>query len=139
METGIKVGDCMKTNLVTVSESASVMQAAGVMKEKDVNSLLVVDAMGEKSGLVTSGDLVRRSLATGKVDATVGAIASKPYVTISPDADISEAAGLMGKKGVKRLVVKKGNDVVGIISQVDIIRITPSLYELIAHAHNGEN
>ena len=137
METGIKVGDCMKTNLVTVSENASVMQAAGVMKEKDVNSLLVVDGKGEKSGLVTSGDLVRRCLASGKVEATVGSVASKPYVTISPEADISEAARLMGKNKVKRLVVKSGNSVMGIISQVDIIRITPSLYDLIAHAHNG--
>jgi len=132
METGIKVGDCMKTSLITVSEDASVYEAAIKMKDKDVSCLLVTDAKGKIYALVTDADLVRNALATKKLSVKIKEIASKPLIGLEPDKDISEAAKLMGAKNIKRLVVFKGNNVVGIISARDIVRISPSLYDLIA-------
>jgi CBS domain-containing protein len=132
METGIKVGDCMKTSLITISEDASVYDAAVKMKDKDVSCLLVTDAKGKIYALVTDADLVRNALAPKKLGVKIKEIASKPLIGLEPDKDISEAANIMGAKNIKRLVVFKGSNVAGIISARDIVRISPSLYDLIA-------
>ena len=131
MDTGIKVGDCMKTALITIDEHASVFDAAKIMSDRKVGSLLV-EKKGKIFAIVTDSDLVKKVLATRKTGAKVGEIATKPLMGIAPEEDLSEAARLMGLKKVRRLVVTKGGKVVGIISSTDITRISPSLYDLIA-------
>jgi len=131
METGIKVGDCMKTSLVTIDENASVYEAAELMTRKSVGSLLVKRTKGKIYALVTDADLVRKCVAKRKMGLKVKDVASKPLVTIPPTADLSEAARVMGLKRIKRLVVVKDGRVSGIISETDIVQISPSLYDLI--------
>ncbi len=132
METGIKVGDCMKTALVTIDENASVYDAAALMKKKDVSGLFVTNARKEIYAVITDADIVKRAVAPKKMNAKVKDVASKPLVGIDASRDISEAAKLMGSRDVKRLVVFKQKKVAGIISVKDIIRISPSLYDLVA-------
>lgn len=131
MDTGIKVGDCMKTALVTIDENASVFEAAKKMAENHIGSLLV-ESKGKIHGIVTDSDLVRKCLAKRKTDAKVSEVSSSPLLVLSPEADLSEAARLMGQKNVRRLAVSKNGNIVGLISSSDIIRISPSLYDLIA-------
>ncbi|MFH0922512.1 MAG: CBS domain-containing protein [Candidatus Micrarchaeota archaeon] len=130
MDTGIKVGDCMKTSLVTIDENACIYDAAELMTKKGVGSLLVV-SKGNIEAIVTDADLVRKCVAKRKMDLKVKNVASKPLVTIAPTVDLSEAARLMGLKRIKRLVVVKDGRVSGIISETDIVQISPSLYDLI--------
>jgi signal-transduction protein with cAMP-binding, CBS, and nucleotidyltransferase domain len=130
MDTGIKVGDCMKTSLVTIDENASVYEAAELMTKKGVGSLLV-EKKGKVYGLVTDADLVRKCVAKRKMDLKVKNVASKPLVTIAPTVDLADAARMMGLKRIKRLVVVKDGRVSGIISETDIVQISPSLYDLI--------
>jgi len=132
METGIKVGECMKTSLVTISGEASVKEAAVRMSQEDITCLLVEDSKKKISAIITESDIVRKCVANGSVDAKAGSVANKPLVTVDEGVDLSEAARLMGKNDVKRLVVTKSGKPCGIISQGDIIRISPSLYDLIA-------
>ncbi|MBI4406644.1 CBS domain-containing protein [Candidatus Micrarchaeota archaeon] len=133
METGIKVGDCMKTSLVCVSVESSVMDAAKKMAEAGVGSLLVTNNKGI-CGIVTEHDLVEKVLSKGLFDSRVGDICSKELITISINEDISKAAKLMGEKHVKRLVATSSASIVGIISQRDLISIAPSLYDVITAA-----
>lgn len=122
----------MKTSLVTISAEKSIYDAARVMKEKNVGSVLV-KKNGVVCAIVTEKDLVRKALALKKLDLTVGDVASKPLITIKSVSDLSQAAALMGKKKVKRLLVTRdGQAIVGIVSSTDIIRISPSLYDLIS-------
>jgi CBS domain-containing protein len=51
--------DAMSTDLVTLPESATVHDAAEVLAEGKLHSVLVVDIAGELVGIVTSTDLVR--------------------------------------------------------------------------------
>jgi len=134
METGIKVGDCMKTSLVTIREDASIVEAARKMKQSNVGSLLVEDKNKRVYGILTSDDVVHKAVSAEKTAEPVKNFASKPLVGIKIDADLRDAAKLMGERNVKRLVVFKtdGKSIAGIISQKDIVRISPSLYDLIA-------
>ncbi|OIO25504.1 hypothetical protein AUJ14_04005 [Candidatus Micrarchaeota archaeon CG1_02_55_22] len=132
METGIKVGDCMEKSLVTVPDSANAAEAASKMASAKVSSLMVTDDTGKISAIVTETDLVRKALALGRTDTAVKEMASTQLVTIPADADMAEAAVLMGRRNVKKLVVTIDGKISGIISHTDIIRIAPSLYELTA-------
>ena len=132
MDTGIKVGDCMKTNLVTISEGASVFEAARSMRQEGVGCLLVENEERQPSAILTDADIVRKCVAENRMKLAVKEIASKPLIAVDCNEDLSAAADLMGKKKVKRLVVTKGGKICGIISQSDIVKISPSLYELIA-------
>ncbi|VVB67185.1 Inosine-5'-monophosphate dehydrogenase [Candidatus Norongarragalina meridionalis] len=132
METGVKAGDCMRRSLVTISEDASMYEAARVMTEAKVGGLLVTDSKKKIYAIMTDDDIVRKAVATKKMDLKVKDIASKPLVGVSASADINEAAKLMGQKNIKRLAVFDAGKIVGIMSERDIVRISPSLYDLIA-------
>jgi len=139
METGIKVGDVMKTGLVTISDGSMVYEAAKKMRDKGLSSLLVTQGNGDKIyGIITNTDIVNKAIAGGKgQDCKVKEILSKPLVGIEPEADISDAAKLMGSEELRRLVVLKEGKIVGILSERDIIKISPSLYDLIAEKAEG--
>jgi len=122
----------MKTELITISDDASVFDCAKLMTDEKIGSLVVKDSKGKSYGLVTDEDLVRKAIAKNNLKAKVKEITSKPLIGIAADADLSEAARQMGLRHVKRLVVQKGHEVVGIITARDIIELSPSLYDLIA-------
>lgn len=125
----------MKPRLITISEDASVYEAAKKMKDEQVGSLLVQDHAGQTCGIVTDEDIIRKAVAQRRMDCTVSELESKPLITIQTDADIAAAAKLMGKKNIKRLAVLSDEKrVIGVISERDIVRISPSLYDLM---HRG--
>ncbi|HII39531.1 TPA: CBS domain-containing protein [Candidatus Micrarchaeota archaeon] len=127
----------MKTSLVTIAGEAPVFEAAVLMRDKKVGSLLVKN--GNKIDAIASErDLVVKALAVKKCDLRVKDVSSKPLISVSSEADLSEAAKRMGDNDVKRLVVTEGGKIVGILSQKDIIRISPSLYDLIAERSSVE-
>jgi CBS domain-containing protein len=51
--------DVMSTELVTLPDSASVHDAAEVLAEGGMHSVIVLDVTGELAGIVTTTDLVR--------------------------------------------------------------------------------
>jgi predicted transcriptional regulator len=58
------ISDLMRKKLVTIEESSSVQEFANRMKDKNVSSLIVVDANGRPLGLITERDLVERFVFT---------------------------------------------------------------------------
>ncbi|MFH1442985.1 MAG: CBS domain-containing protein, partial [Candidatus Micrarchaeota archaeon] len=107
-------------------------------KSRNIGSVLIHDKEKRIYGILTDRDLVEEALATGAPAKTkITKYISKPLIGIEPDSDISEAAKLMGNEDLRRLVVFKGDKVVGILSEKDIVKISPSLYDLIAEKVEG--
>ncbi len=130
MDTGIKVGDVMAKGIITISPTDSVKAACEIMYKHDLSGLTVVDAT-EVVGMLTQGDLVSM-IANEENPAAVKVkdIMGKKLVSIGPEADIREAAKMMVENKVKRLPVLKGDKLIGVITQADIVRISPSVYDL---------
>ena len=106
---------------VTLGPDMNAFDAAGLMRQYDVGVIPIVE--GEKFiGLVTDRDLVMRVLADRKDPAEVrlGDILTKSPVTVSSDAQLSEARDLMAEHKIRRLPVVKGDQLIGIISMGDI-------------------
>jgi CBS domain-containing protein len=116
------VRDAMTTNPKTLSSSASVVDAAKLMKGEDVGVIPIVD--GDRlTAVVTDRDITINVVAAGKdpQSTTVGEIASKNLITIDPDQNLDEALRLMARHQVRRLpVVEEDGRLVGILAQADV-------------------
>lgn len=96
------------------------------MQSQHVGALLVTaesDGHRDAVGLVTDRDLamacVARNLMPGEV--FVGAVASRPLVSIPASADAAQAAELLRTAGVRRLVVDAEGQVCGLLSSDDLL------------------
>ena len=114
--------DIMSKPVVTVLPSDSVLRCARLMKEKDIESLVV--AWGEQGvGIITEKDIVRRVVAEGlPYDTHVLVVMSKPLITIHADSTPEEAIEKMKKQGIKRLPVEGKGRIIGIVVQSDLIK-----------------
>jgi CBS domain-containing protein len=115
--------DIMTPSPRTVASSATVGEAAKLMRDEDVGSLPVVHE-DQLVGVVTDRDIAVRVVAEGRDAATtVAEVASDRPVTVEPSADVDQALQLMSEHQVRRLPVVEGGRLVGVIAQADIARL----------------
>jgi len=116
------VRDVMTPLPRAMDASASVMDAAEIMRDSDIGDVVVLEDQ-RLYGILTDRDIVVRVLAEGSDPATVrvGQVCSRELTTIRPTASVGEAVRLIREKAIRRLpVVEEGGDVVGIVSMGDI-------------------
>ena len=118
--------------LVVIDSYATTLQAARVMDERRVSSVLVSE-QGKLCGIITDHDIISRVVARGldSNDVSVARVMSRPLITIADDEGIDQAAKQMSDDRVRRLVVERNSHIVGVIGESDIIRIEPELHFLI--------
>ena len=122
-----KVGEVMTPNPVSISEAASLQEAAGLLNSKAITGLPVVDANGALVGVLSQTDLIKAQASPQLHESwrglAVGEIMTKPALTILATAGLDEAARLMGERRVHRLVVTDAAATpIGIISASDLVR-----------------
>ena len=120
------VDSIMSRRLVVVHPDATAREAATLMRDARVGSLLVSSGAGAE-GIVTVGDLVQRVVAAGLDPAAprVRAVMSSPVATLAPSATLEEAATTMKRLRIKRLVVVLDGQVRGIVTARDIAYASP--------------
>ncbi|MCW4055356.1 MAG: CBS domain-containing protein [Candidatus Bathyarchaeota archaeon] len=113
----------MSKPLVTIEVSRSAREAAQIMGQKNVGSIVVV-SKGKPVGIVTERDMVQRVLARGldTEKLRIGEIMSKSLITIGSKTPIIEAIRLMQRKKVRRLLIKDNGKPAGIVTQRDLLR-----------------
>ena len=116
--------DCISSPVISVPENATVQEAAQVMAEKEISSLLVEGQEGF-TGIFTSTDLVKRVVAKGLDPKTtqVLSVASSPVLTIDQYLTPEEANEKMLRHKIKRIGVTQGKKIIGIISRKDIVQL----------------
>jgi len=120
--------DIMSTNVVFVEPTASVQDAALLMRELDCGFLPVGDMQHKKlSGVITDRDIAVRMAAEGlsPKDTTVDSIKSDAVYYCFEDEDISSPADKMREQQVYRLVVLNNAEekkLSGIVTLNDLVR-----------------
>jgi len=125
-------GEIMSTPAVTGPPTMSAFEAAKLMIEKGIGSIIVVDDKGSLIGIVTKTDLVRGVVAEGRSpnDVDLALIMTKDPYYVTTDTLVSEAADLMGFYGIGHLpVIDRTGKVAGVISMRDIVRLAPHYIE----------
>lgn len=132
METELRVRDAMTRKVETVSKDALVGEAAQKMAEKNIGCVVVVDK-GKPVGILTERDILVNVVAKNKLanEVHVGEIMSSPLLTVTPNTSIIEAGKLMAKHNIRRLPVIEKEKLVGIITNKDILAVSPSTIEIL--------
>ena len=144
----MKARDLMTAQIVSVRPDAPVRQVAGLLLDKHISAVPVIDESGALLGMVSDGDLIGRTVEEREArkdwwltlvadrdkpnaEAMRHALASQhlardimvgPVITVEEDTDISEVARLLGSYRIKRVPVVRDGRVVGILSRADLLR-----------------
>ncbi len=128
------VGTVMRTDLTTVAPKTTLVAAQELLEQKKINHLLIVDAGNELLGIVSDRDL-KKSWASSATtlskneliylldQVTVADIMTKKTLTITPATTIERAALLMNQHRINALPVIEEDELVGIITSRDVMRV----------------
>jgi CBS domain-containing protein len=127
----LPVKDIMTKKPIVVKGSSTVKEAANVMKKNSVGSLIVT-RKEKPIGIITERDILLKVIAGNKTPAKtkIKDIMTSPVVTISPNTDVTDAARKMAKLNIRRLPVVQKDELQGVVTENDILRIAPALIEL---------
>ncbi|MFA5176065.1 MAG: CBS domain-containing protein [Candidatus Nanoarchaeia archaeon] len=132
MLTGVKVADAMTIKPFIVKPGTSIQDAAQLMCDKKVGSLLVAEE-NVLQGIITEKDFVDKVIAKSMdpKKTRVSDVMVKNVTTVSPNMDLFEAIKVMAKSNVKRLPVVDKNLLVGYLTSKDVLSIQPDLLEIL--------
>lgn len=118
----IFVAQLMTTELQTVTTDTYVEEAAELMLEKDIGSVIVVDDEGGLAGILTTTDFVDIVANQHPKDQTfVTEYMTTEVVTANGGESIRDAADRMITYGIHHLpVVDEGEGVIGIVTTTDL-------------------
>lgn len=131
----VKLSMIMSTPVLTVKKDDSVRDAARIMYNNRIGSVVVVDEEGKVVGILTERDLIYL-IALGKreifTEYPVWQIMTENPITGRPDENIIEALGKMKDAKIRHLpVVDENNKPIGMVSIRDILEIITSLAQSI--------
>ena len=141
----MRAKDVMSDSVMSISADATVYEAASLLVNAEVSAMPVVDEEGGMIGIVSEADLLDRGAADGSIHrngllkqladqiTSAGAfvhansrhvtdVMTKPVVCVEEDTPLGDVARLMLDTGIKRVPVRRGSAVVGIVSRVDLVR-----------------
>lgn len=129
----IKVEEFMQTDLFTVQKDDIIELVAEMMDWREISFTPVENTKGDLIGLVSSKMILRHLVKGNRMNikgkGTVKDIMHKNPVTISPNATILEAMAAMRDAKVGCLPVVKGKELIGVITQMDFLRVSGRLIE----------
>jgi len=120
-----KVKDYMSSNLVILSPSMPILDAARRLVERRISGAPVLDQQGNLVGLLSEKDCMRIALHAGyhgEVAGTVAEYMHKEIKTVDADRSIVDVAMMFIDDGYRRYPVIKDGRLVGQISRRDVLK-----------------
>lgn len=131
----MKARDAMSSPVLTLRMDEPIDRAAQLLCENGFTSLPVVDDDDQLVGIVTESDVIREQLPLdpswrGGPSAgglrpsarTVGQVMTTPVESLTPGAEIADAARMMVDERIRSLPIVDGHGVVGILTRRDVLR-----------------
>jgi CBS domain-containing protein len=140
----------MTTEVISVSPDTPVRDLAQMMAEHRISGVPVIEASGQLVGIVTDGDIYRRSeIGTDKVrrgwlqsfltenneikdyarahGQTARDVMTSETFAVDPDTSIQEVADILEMHRIRRVPVMKDDHVVGIVSRANLVQALAAL------------
>ena len=135
----MSIGDICTRDVVSADSTTNLAEAARLMRDNHVGSLIVVDPKNPRKpvGIITDRDIVTKVVA-GDVDArtlTVGEVVEGRRLTSVQESEpVITAFRLMRRQGVRRLpVVNSAGEISGIVTFDDLLEVkSATMDDLIA-------
>lgn len=111
-----------KSHVASIGVEGSIVEAAMLMNEKNIGSLVVTE--GEKVvGIFTERDCLKRVVAAQRDPANtqVGEVMTAPVAVCRLDTSLEECKAVMTEKRIRHLPVVEEGKLVGIVTIGDVI------------------
>jgi CBS domain-containing protein len=141
----MKAADVMTSNVITVGPDTSVAEIANVLLANRISAVPVVGETGELIGIVSEGDLIRRTeidtdrhrswwlgLVVGNTALAAEYVKShgrkaadimtRQVITAAPETPLRDIAALLEKNGIKRVPIVHRNKLAGIVSRANLVQ-----------------
>lgn len=118
------VRDFMVTDVATISPMASLREALHEMRRCRVKSLVVEKAHAHDAyGILTYTSMLKTIVAEeGDIDlANVYDVMNKPAISVPEGMEVKYAARLMVSQSIRRVIVMRNDELVGIVTMSDIV------------------
>jgi len=127
----MKVRDLIgaRNEVYSIPEEMSVHEAARYLRDRQVRSTGVTNAVGKVVGVVSQSDISDQVAAENKCPAwmKVSEIMTRELITVAPEATLEECLRLMEKNGVYHLLVVDEDETFrGMLSVSDLLRVMVS-------------
>lgn len=129
----VKVADIMKRSVVTIDPDLTLADVAKIMTNNRIGSVIVMNR-AKPVGIVTDDDIVG-AIARGRDPKNIRVRSLKKrlrFVTASPDENVLKVTKKMVKTGVKRVPVIKDGKLVGIVSDKEVLLMSPELVNVLS-------
>lgn len=134
----LKVADVMQDKVITVRYDATVQELSRLLDEKGISGVPVVDADGRLVGVISRTDIgsgvADPPLAStkelyedgdelrGLAEARVADLMTEHVVEVVPEDPVVKLIDIMDKDKIHRVFVTRGEEVVGVVSTMDLVR-----------------
>ena len=141
----MRAQDVMTSPPITVAPETPVVEIAALLVDRGISAVPVVDASGRAVGIVSEGDLLRRSeigterqrsqwlellLDRGAQAADFSKahgllardVMTRDVISVSPDTDVGEIARILEQRRIKRVPVVRDGVPLGIVSRANLLR-----------------
>lgn len=148
----MKALDVMVTQVVTVTANATVQEVAEILVKHRISAIPVVDDQGKLVGIVSEGDLMRRTeIGTGerrswwlrllareealaadfvKANARkVKDVMTRDVIVAEPRTPLDEIVALLENNSIKRVPIVSNGQIVGIVSRANLVQAFAALYK----------
>jgi CBS domain-containing protein len=142
----MKASDIMTSPIIAVSPGTAVAEIAALLFEKRISAVPVVDG-GRLVGMVSEGDLLHRHEIGADRPARAGSwwlrlfgedrsaaqyvkshaqlardVMTPAVASVAPETPIAQIADLFQRRGIKRVPVLRGGEILGIVSRADLVQ-----------------
>jgi CBS domain-containing protein len=114
----------MSSRIVSIDGMATVREAAALMRQERVHSLLVNKRHADDAwGIVSVQDIINNVLIPAKraEEVNVYEIMAKPVMTVSADMDIRYIARLLHRAGMRRAPVEENGQLIGMVTLSSLV------------------
>jgi len=116
----ITVAQTMSSPVQSAPASLSIVTAGRIMEARQIRRLPVLEGK-QLVGIVTQTDITR-GLITLIPLRSISDIMTRQVATVAADASVAEAARIMASKRISCVVVMRGDEPAGILTEKDVIR-----------------
>jgi len=122
-EEKMTVKELMTPNIVSVEPSTTIQQAAKLLEERKVGSVVVID-QGNPVGILTERDFaIKIALKSISPDTKVSEVMSSPVIHVSLSDSASTVIEKMSNNDIRKIPVFDDGEVVGIVTSTDFLRL----------------
>lgn len=116
--------------VLTVNRDQTVKELIDILAKRRIGALVVVDAQGKLTGIISERDVVRLAAAhgAGAFDLLIGDVMTKDVIIGTPQDDVLSVAHTMTERRFRHLPILEGDELIGMISIGDVMKAQRDAY-----------